>query len=605
MCNGHTMTDQNDDDQRWLETVLTGLEERSEAVKQTLLKAVMDSEPTVAPVRCANPSEIAETRDTDPDAYLAAKQSPLTRSTLSQPPENQQKSDSLGVNSHACATRASYKRPVKSKPTLSNRSKNRPGNCHTRASYKSSARGLWLRGSIYQYRVRVPCDLRAVMGCVHVNRSLRTDSHSLALRLSAKVAFEIEVMFEQKRRECGLPVDDRLLAFSDSVATVASTIRGRSEVASASMNGLTLSQVYERYLQDPTKRRSERTMLAHHTTRRVVEDVLGPDKLLVRITREDCRDLFETLRWLPVNLTKKFGDIRVREAARAAKADVSIRTINATNLNAYMARFATMLNWAVAEEYLGRNPARGLQLAETVHPQDRRKPFEPWQLRRIFHAPIYTGCKDEEQGYAIAGNIIASGARYWVPLICLFSGMRLNEACQLDVTDVRELEGVLCFVITESSLSGSRDKSLKTKSSERIVPAHPMLHELGIEAFVQRKQAEGAIKLFDDVPPGRRGFRSVAFSRWFSRFLVSVNAASDRTCFHSFRHGFRDAARNAQIDRDIALRLGGWITGGSSSLSADDYGSGFRPQVLYEAISAVEYPDLDLNHLGRSRKLEE
>ena len=79
------MTDQNDDDQRWLETVLTGLEERSEAVKQTLLKAVMDSEPTVAPVRCANPSEIAETRDTDPDAYLAAKQSPLTRSNSQLP----------------------------------------------------------------------------------------------------------------------------------------------------------------------------------------------------------------------------------------------------------------------------------------------------------------------------------------------------------------------------------------------------------------------------------------------------------------------------------------------------------------------------------------
>lgn len=107
-----------------------------------------------------------------------------------------------------------------------------------------------------------------------------------------------------------------------------------------------------------------------------------------------------------------------------------------------MARFATMLNWAVAEEYLGPNPARGLRLAETVHPQDRCKPFEPWQLRRIFHAPIYTACKDDEQGYAVVGSTIASGARYWVPLICLFSGMRLNEACQLDVTDVRELEGV-------------------------------------------------------------------------------------------------------------------------------------------------------------------
>ena len=212
-------------------------------------------------------------------------------------------------------------------------------------------------------------------------------------------------------------------------------------------------------------------MLAHQTTRRVVEDVLGASTPIASITRDQCRDLLETLRWLPVNMAQKFGDVRVRDAAKAAKADLSIRTINTTNLNAYMARFATMMNWAVTEELIGRNPARGLQIAETVHPHDRRKPFELWQLQRIFNAPIYTGCKDEQNGYSVVGTHIAVGARFWVPLICLFSGMRLNEACQLDVTDVREIEGVLCFVITEQSLVGTRDKSLKTRSSERIVPA--------------------------------------------------------------------------------------------------------------------------------------
>jgi integrase len=238
-------------------------------------------------------------------------------------------------------------------------------------------------------------------------------------------------MFEAKRLEVGLPVDDCLLENPESPKTVVPTIWGRSVGASVPTSGLTLSQAYEHFLGDPTKRRSDRTMLAHHTTRRVVEDVLGAKTPIAEITRDDCRELLETLRFLPVNLAKRFGDLGVREASRVAKADDTIRTINATNLNAYMARFATMLNWAVAEEHLARNPARGLQLAETVHPRDRRKPFESWQLRRIFNAPIYTGCKDEQQGYADIGDIIGSGARYWVPLICLWSGMRLNEACQL------------------------------------------------------------------------------------------------------------------------------------------------------------------------------
>ena len=121
----------------------------------------------------------------------------------------------------------------------------------------------------------------------------------------------------------------------------------------------------------------------------------------------------------------------MREAAELAKQGSRIRTINPTNLNAYMARFVTMMNWAVSEEYIGRNPARGLQWAETVHPQDRRKPFEVWQLKRIFSAPIYTGCKDEQNGYAFLGSVTATGARYWVPLIGLFSGCGSMKSANL------------------------------------------------------------------------------------------------------------------------------------------------------------------------------
>ena len=435
----------------------------------------------------------------------------------------------------------------------------------------------------------------------------------MAIRLARMVAFEIEAHFERTRRDNGLGFDDRLIipqVGGDPVMTISSRSKQASAAELKSPNGvsaatvdrgLTLSDIYDRYIKDPTKRRSARTMLAHETTRRVVQDVLGASTPIAGITREQCRDLLETLRWLPVNHSKKHGKLSVREAAALAKRDDRIKTINPTNINAYMARFATMMNWAVAEEYIGRNPSRGLQWAETVHPQDRRQPFEAWQLQRIFSAPIYTGCKDDQNGYAVPGTVIATGARYWVPLIGLFSGMRLNEACQLDVADIREIDGVVCFVISEDSLTGSRDKSLKTKTSARTVPIHPKLLEMGIMAFVDHKRRSGALKLFDDLPPGKRGFRSVALSRWFSRFLVSAGASAPRTCFHSFRHGFRDAARNARIDRDVALTLGGWITGGSQSEAADAYGSGYRPNVLLEAISAIDFPGLDLSHLtGRA-----
>jgi integrase len=307
------------------------------------------------------------------------------------------------------------------------------------------------------------------MGCVHVNRSLRTDSPSLAIRLARKAAFEIDAMSEGKRQQIGLECDERLVVDQDIVASVRAARSSRSaaaiaacikpetlETAAATNLNLTLSDIYDRYIKDPTKRRSARTMLAHDTTRRVVQDVLGALTPISDISREQCRDLLETLRWLPVNHSKKYGKLSVRDAAALAKDDHRIKTINPTNFNAYMVRFATMMNWAVSEEYIGRNPARGLQWAETVHPQDRRQPFAPWQLTRIFNSPNYIG--DTSRACADVGSPAGTGARYGVPLLALFSGARLNELCQLDVADIRMIADIACIVITEASVTGSRDK---------------------------------------------------------------------------------------------------------------------------------------------------
>ena len=37
--------------------------------------------------------------------------------------------------------------------------------------------------------------------------------------------------------------------------------------------------------------------------------------------------------------------------------------------------------------------------------------------------------------------------KYWIPLIALYGGLRLNEICQLHTGDIVELDGVPCFDI--------------------------------------------------------------------------------------------------------------------------------------------------------------
>ena len=75
--------------------------------------------------------------------------------------------------------------------------------CRTTMSHRRRSTGLWLRGTVYQYRVRVPVELRQRLGRSHVNRSLRTSSYAEAIRMARRVAFEIEGMFDAARQGVG------------------------------------------------------------------------------------------------------------------------------------------------------------------------------------------------------------------------------------------------------------------------------------------------------------------------------------------------------------------------------------------------------------------
>lgn len=269
-----------------------------------------------------------------------------------------------------------------------------------------------------------------------------------------------------------------------------------------------------------------------------------------------------------------------------------IEPMSVANVNEYMNKLSTLFNWAVKEEIVLRNPAKGLKIANDMAPRDKRKPFSAQQLRRIFNAPLYRGCVNDENGYAKQGTAKPRRSRFWIPLIALFSGMRLNEICQMDVADVQKIDGIWCFSV---SAKGVGDKHLKTMASERIVPLHPMLQQLGFLAYFSECRRSGQKKLWPELERDAFGLYSGRFSRWFARFLETCGADEARTCFHSFRHNFRDALRNGGIRTDIAMAVGGWTA--NSNAVADNYGKGFSIRILYDAIALIGYPDIDFEHL--------
>jgi hypothetical protein len=95
-------------------------------------------------------------------------------------------------------------------------------------------------------------------------------------------------------------------------------------------------------------------------------------------------------------------------------------------------------------------------------------------------------------------------------------------------------------VIAEQLKTG---KVLKTKMSQRAIPVHRQLVTLGLLDYVAMRRDTGETAwLFPTVAPDQE--RAVqAWSKWFGGFFRKTVGIVDATkVFHSFRHGFKDAA---------------------------------------------------------------
>ncbi|MFM2472416.1 site-specific integrase, partial [Burkholderia cenocepacia] len=189
----------------------------------------------------------------------------------------------------------------------------------------------------------------------------------------------------------------------------------------------------------------------------------------------------------------------------------------------------------------------------------------------------------------ILANLPDSGADRWIPLIGLYSGMRLEEIGQLAPDDVREetyrdaggeaRKTHVIYVTDEGEGQG-----IKNRKSRRRVPVHPELVRLGFLDLV--KNATGS-RVFSELRPDRHGREASSFGANFGRtFLRKTCGITDtRKTFHSFRHLFKDTMREAGVHEQVSDAITGHTTGTESR----NYGDDFYPlRPLVEAINLFQ-----------------
>jgi integrase len=341
-------------------------------------------------------------------------------------------------------------------------------------------------------------------------------------------------------------------------------------------HGLTVGELIEKFEADRAPRIGFSKAVEYGMLFRVLKELWGEHKPVREIAREDCRRVRDLLANLPPHASNRWPRLSLRQAAERARVD-GLAVMSPTTVNAYAARLSTLFRWATREEFVARNPAEGLQVNAPDDPRDARRPFAPSQLQCIFAAPPFVPRDD-------------SDATFWAPLIALFGGLRLSEITGLGTADVTAIDGVDLVLVQPDHATGRR---LKTRVARRIVPVHPQLTKIGFLDYVARQRKAGHDRLFPELKLDRRGYYTDAIQKKLNRQIERAGASGERQSFHSFRHNFRDALREADVSRDAVLALGGWRAGGTEEI----YGGGLKASTLARELAHIRYDGLDLGPL--------
>jgi integrase len=275
--------------------------------------------------------------------------------------------------------------------------------------------------------------------------------------------------------------------------------------------------------------------------------------------------------------------------------------VSAGTVNKQLGAVQAIVGWGfrsglVPDEVPWSDPFADKRLREEL---STRAPFDTRGLQAIFNAALFTENDIPEGG--------KGPAAIWLPLLALFAGGRLSEFAGLRASDVRDdpeprlsgaETGVTLLWIVPDKKAGRR---LKTVTSERVVPVHSQLVALGFLDFVAACRREGGEKawLFPSLAPDQGRGPIQAWSKWWSYYLRTHIGIKDRDMvFHSFRHGFTDRARTAQMDAEVRKALMGHSdTSVSGGYGAKDMLARWGVDVLKEAVEKISYPGLDLSRV--------
>jgi site-specific recombinase XerD len=223
------------------------------------------------------------------------------------------------------------------------------------------------------------------------------------------------------------------------------------------------------------------------------------------------------------------------------------KALSATTIRKYCSHIGEFFAAVAGEGPERGNPAATLERPLCAAPSptsSKQVAFSEEQLARLFAAPIFTGCQDDNH-ITRPGQVICRDGRYWFAVLKLYAGVRSGESKALMTTDILKHHGIWHIDIHNDSRTGV---------GNRMVPVHSKLVEMGFLDWVEERRARvGEGSLFEP-----RKYARI----WNDWVLKVVGLKIEGLTVEGLRLNFIEAiASNA--DDELVRRLSGQSTGAS------------------------------------------
>lgn len=338
-------------------------------------------------------------------------------------------------------------------------------------------------------------------------------------------------------------------------------------------------RIFNEYSRNKTNLKSvvETTIDGNKTCLETIFGIIGKE-YIENVNHKDCQFINDFI----YNLPKHWQFNYKIEELKSVISNPTDNKISITTAKKYLRTFKEFMLFCRKRRYISDSFNDEIELTARTNPIIVDG-FTPNELKTIFNPSYYP-----------RKNNIYYPYRFWIPLIALYSGMRLNEICQLYVDDIKNHNNVWYFSITDER----DDQHLKNKPSKRNVPIHPKLLEFGFIDFVENIRSSNKDRLFYQLTFSKKTRYTHAMGAWFGRYLTKLKIEGRNKVFHSFRHLVKPMLRDAGIGQEYQNAICGWS---AKDVGERIYGGEIPIEILNNEISKLQYPFLDktLNELKK------